>query len=315
MLLNLPERTDKLDGFALAASLAGFTFSVIAGVRGDDVSNKSLPALAGIPSSNFKAKQNIIGCWRGHMNFARHIVQNGLSSALIIEDDSDWDTHLKQQLELFAQGSQFVTNSQKNVPKSPYGDDWDLLWLGHCAIGIAEKDKCSRRFVIENDPTVPHVSRRVNYQGVPNMNDEGYDNSTRIVFHADQGCCMYSYALSARGARKVLYHESTTNKLDPIDFALSDMCKAEGGLKCIGTFPQLFSSHRTAGATWKDSDMSSEWKDTERKKADTPNIVYSLKLNTQKLLEEGEGTEPERQWPEDPVIAGPPRLRTYDSCD
>ena len=48
-VLNLAERPDKLDAFALASTLTGFNAEVIQGVRGEEVVNKALPSLEGIP--------------------------------------------------------------------------------------------------------------------------------------------------------------------------------------------------------------------------------------------------------------------------
>ena len=48
-VLNLAERPDKLDAFALASTLTGFTAELIQGVRGEEVVNKALPSLEGLP--------------------------------------------------------------------------------------------------------------------------------------------------------------------------------------------------------------------------------------------------------------------------
>ena len=69
-VINLPERTDKLDQFVIVSSLADITADVIEGVKGKDVQNKSLPALEGLPTADH-GRDNIVGCWRAHMNFAR----------------------------------------------------------------------------------------------------------------------------------------------------------------------------------------------------------------------------------------------------
>jgi hypothetical protein len=69
-VINLPERTDKLDAFSIVSSLTGFAVKVIEGVKGQDVQNKSLPALEGLPTAE-AGRNNIVGCWRAHMNFAR----------------------------------------------------------------------------------------------------------------------------------------------------------------------------------------------------------------------------------------------------
>lgn len=48
-VINLPERTDKLDNLAVASSLTGFQFDIIEGVKGAEVQDKALPALVGLP--------------------------------------------------------------------------------------------------------------------------------------------------------------------------------------------------------------------------------------------------------------------------
>lgn len=37
-----------------------------------------------------------MGIWRAHANAWRHIIDNNLESALIIEDDVDWDVNIKE---------------------------------------------------------------------------------------------------------------------------------------------------------------------------------------------------------------------------
>ncbi|KAK4691362.1 hypothetical protein P7C71_g5621, partial [Lecanoromycetidae sp. Uapishka_2] len=304
-VLNLPERTDKLDLFALASSVTGFAFNVIKGVKGAEINNKSLPTLNGAPTSDNPDKEGIIGCWRAHMDAAQAIIRDRLSTVLILEDDADWDTHLKDQLELFAQGSQFVTGTPRGkTPHSPYGDDWDLLWLGHCGTGIS--DESERRFVIENDFTVPPTEGRLNYAGVPDLEKDGYDKRTRIVFPANWGVCMYAYALSYHGAQKLLRSQSTLQSLQPIDLAIGGMCGDE--FKCIGVFPQLFDTHKAAGRVGRDSDMRTPSEGEHRDKSFTANIVHSTKLNLDLLLKDA-SAKPERQWPEDSKVVGPPRTK------
>lgn len=47
-VINLKERTDKLDAIQMAASLTDFQLDVIEGVRGTEISNKSMPT-NGVP--------------------------------------------------------------------------------------------------------------------------------------------------------------------------------------------------------------------------------------------------------------------------
>lgn len=65
-MLNVPSRTDKLDAMRLTASLTDFDFDVIKGVVGKEVSAKALSG----EFPQIEGQDGIIGCWRGHMNFA-----------------------------------------------------------------------------------------------------------------------------------------------------------------------------------------------------------------------------------------------------
>ncbi|KAL8942138.1 MAG: hypothetical protein Q9216_001823 [Gyalolechia sp. 2 TL-2023] len=309
-VINLPERHDKLDAFSLAASLTGFTHGVIEGVRGQDVVNKSLPSLEmANPPKSEKGRSNIIGCWRAHLNFAQRIVRERISTALVVEDDSDWDVSFREQMADFATGSRYISGTAKK-PRSPYGDDWDLLWLGHCAVQEDPSDQ--RRFVIENDDTVPPQQHRVNFSKCPKLNEEGYDNSTRIVFRAKDGVCLYAYALSFHGAQKVLRWQNKMDKFLPIDISIGNQCKNDPNFKCIGVFPQLIDSHKPAGRQSRDSDIGTFDPNNIREKGFTNNIVRSTRLNIETLLYDGEKAKIEDQWPDMPQLTGPRRTRFHN---
>ena len=224
-----------------------------------------------------------------------------------MEDDADWDTGVKDQLDLFAQGSQFVTGVQAGQKtSSPYGDDWDLIWLGHCGNQIYPED--SRRFVIENDDTVPARNRRANFAHIPDMDREGYDNHTRIIYRAKRGLCLYAYALSYRGALKLLRDQAALTKFAPIDIGIGDWCQEDPDIKCVGVFPQLIDSHKPAGRLSRSSDIGDYSPQEIRPKSYTHNIVHSTRLNVDHLLA-GQVDMIERQWPEDPMVDGPLKAR------
>jgi len=185
---------------------------MIDGVDGSKVPSKALPY-------TMNQSSKVIGCWRAHMNVLHDMVARKVQSKLIFEDDADWDVSLKTQLVQFAHGSRYISGTPQDIPtKSPYGDGWDLLWLGHCGTWVDPWD--GRRFVIPNDPTVEPVEKRDNI-GQPDMSPwEGQngDNSTRIVFSAYGGVCTAAYAISLKGAEKALYHMSMTAYNAPVDW-------------------------------------------------------------------------------------------------
>lgn len=243
-----------------------------------------------------------------------------------MEDDADWDTSLKSQLHLFAEASQYILGkglptpgetttrkSSKTTPSSPYGDAWDLLWLGHCGSVIKPNDP--RRFLIENDPTTPPPFRRINQplRGLVDIEDAAITNTTRLIFQTEAARCTYAYALSNRGARRTLATLSSLRRFEPFDVALSRLCREEERFKCLSVFPQLVGNFEKlveddeGGA----SAGGGRGRELALKGWGTPNIVYSTRLNMVRLLA-GNKENFERQWPDDPVVEGVMQTRTLN---
>jgi len=215
-------------------------------------------------------------------------VDQNLGSALILEDDIDWDIRLKTQLQTFALASQALlsedTQKRNHLrgnwethrpeyqkisfpltslpfpprPKSsPYGDDWDMLWLGHCGIAFHDKPPSSR-IIIPNDQTVPEAKYLKPHPfGSPDKFGSLYPPHTRVVHHAAGSSCSLAYALSQRGARKLLYEFGVKAFDKQIDFMFGEFCenipdiegtrsgigRGESEGVCITVQPPLFSHH------------------------------------------------------------------------
>ena len=297
LMINLPIRTDKLDMFALAASQTGFNFSVIEGVE-----NGKIPAVA-LPWDWGDEEPPVRGVWRAHLNAILTVVREGLSSALIIEDDADWDVNIKSQLPPIAMGTQHLLNtSQKhNEPHSPYGDGWDMLWLGHCA---SEAKEDTERFLINNDPTVPPPSKQWN-MWTPGYNAQGVTNSTRVVSRNNNAICTQGYAVSYAGAQKILYHVSTQPNPDAIDTAYNHLCDSalkgdNPEFECLNVWPAIINSFLKQGSEAGDSDQSDPGRTKEptekaqiRTKSYAYNLMWSAKMNMGNLVM---GKNPEQQW-------------------
>ena len=230
------------------------------------------------------------------------IVSKRLSTAIIIEDDADWDLNIRSTMEYLALGSQTLLDTPEDVPPhSPYGDGWDLIWFGHCASSTIKGD--DRRFIMRNDPNVPSRQHRTNYGEIPDMS--AYDDNTRIMFFTAGNTCTYSYALSYHGAAKILKYLSIDIFNKPIDYGLREMCeKKDRGFKCISVFPQIFGEHKPAGANGRDSDIDDRNLTNVRTKGYTHNTVHSTRLNLEHLID-GRMDLLENQYGEDPQLTGP----------
>ncbi|KAI0005204.1 glycosyltransferase family 25 protein [Xylariaceae sp. FL0662B] len=302
-VVGLPERSDKRDAISLTSALTGFHVEWVDGVRGETIPDKAVP----FGTDRKKLWETNLGSWRGHMNAVRRIVDDGLDSALIMEDDMDWDVRLKPQLELVAQGARALLPSASD-PNSPYGDDWDIIWLGHCGEVFPEtldenKEKpaddrgiqyMSRKFVIERDLTVPPKDKVTGLVDFKNNKEH-----TRWVHITGAPICTFAYALSQRGARKVLFDLSVDHLTGPFDNALAGLCRRavstwgmeeeaanDRGLdaKCISVTPPVFFHHKAKGLVGGDSDIQTVQDGQVREKGTTENIVWSARNNLRNMI-------------------------------
>lgn len=128
-------RTDKQDAMVLLAEFTGIDITRIPGVDGDSISPQAIP-------HHSKVKGGSLGCWRAHANAWRRVLEEGVGSALIMEDDADWDVALKEEFELLSNavwdhesildGQGQKNSSEQDRANNPYGSDWDVLYMGHC---------------------------------------------------------------------------------------------------------------------------------------------------------------------------------------
>ncbi|KAI9799162.1 MAG: hypothetical protein M1833_004202 [Piccolia ochrophora] len=278
--VGLKERSDRRDALTLQADLTGMHVDWVDGYKGRDIVDKAVPI--GV-NRNDMGEANV-GSWRGHIDTIRSMLDNDISTALILEDDVDWDVRLKSQLINFARGARFIRNTPESAPTlSPYGDDWDVLWLGHCGEHFPAND--SRRFVISGDPSVPAYQNT--YQPENDMQKESFPEHTRIVHTSDAPICTFAYAVSRRGAQKIMYALSVAKLEGNFDNALAWFCQAKTlGARCVSVQPTYFFHHRPAGTSRKDSDINRWGEDNEvqREVGFTENIRWSVRLNMEQII-------------------------------
>ncbi len=298
---------------SLAAALTGLQVEYVDGVK--NVSRDYLP-----PGGKEKhLHDGGLGAWRAHMNVMRKIVEQNLTSALVLEDDVDWDIRVKSQMQDFAKASRLllqplpgttdqfldpsypspspgqepqnfdITKEVTQVPcSSPYGDveRWDFLWVGHCGTQFSratdENTTPLGRAIIPSDDTVPEPQHLGENQELAKQ----YPAHTRVVSRAHGNVCTLAYGVSQAGARRFLY-ELGVNKMDKsTDNMFSAVCdglneRRQGS--CLTVQPQLFNHHRPVGSKSTFSDIQDHG-DEYNEVAYTRNVRWSTRVNFAKLV-------------------------------
>ncbi|CAN8104388.1 unnamed protein product [Discula destructiva] len=317
----------------LMGAATGLHFTFLPGVDGTKVPDSAMPPKA----EGWTGK--VRGSWRAHMDALWYVVDHNLPSALIFEDDLDWDVRIRAQARDFAIASRallqplassegkdgeskYADPTYPNVqakdadldppplkfeqlpptqpPRtSPYGDGWDVLWMGHCGVQqpfaqpkdgefAARSRAISKGAVVQlKDATVPQT------KDIHSWDDDGharfretYPAHTRVTHHGLDEVCTFAYAVSQAGARKILYELGLWKMDDPFDLGLRQFCDGIMGHErhiCLTTNPSLFSHYEHKEGSELDHEKT--W-----------NIRWSARENLLKLLDGKDDYDD--QWPD-----------------
>lgn len=69
------------------------------------------------------------GCWLGHLHALRHFLSTKQATALVLEDDADWDVAIQAQV---VRAQEYLRKLTVPVTDYLWGTEWDVLYLGHC---------------------------------------------------------------------------------------------------------------------------------------------------------------------------------------
>jgi hypothetical protein len=168
--------------------------------------------------------------WLSHLDLLKYIVQSGLETALIFEDDVDWDVAVKDQIRLMSDAVRNFTKVASSDP-SPYCRNWDILWIGHC--GDVTTNATER--VEYSDPT---VLAHADYTGWSRRYNHGtWSEGHRLVQHGANPICTSAFAVTRHGAQHVL-EWAGSGQDEAFDVRLAKACRSES-LKVLTIQPEL----------------------------------------------------------------------------
>lgn len=180
------------------------------------------------------------------------MLDEDIESALILESDADWDMRIKSSMLGLAEGAKEIADfhfdpsldahgmgthpRDLSMPRAPapYGDNWDLLWIGHCG---AHGDPDGRAYSY-HDPASGGREHAWIVDGAPTV-AWGDLVQTRLVFQLRTAVCMPAYAIS-KGAAAKLDRKFAVGDA-PVDIKLRNHCVDDVDLTCLGTYPSIFS--------------------------------------------------------------------------
>ncbi|KAK9350499.1 hypothetical protein V1523DRAFT_355260 [Lipomyces doorenjongii] len=252
LYISMPYRTDRQDAMNLVASMSGIKLRLVEGVDGESINLKAIPDNA---NPNLRASE--LGCWRAHANAWRFVIENNLETALILEDDIDWDKNIHQifqDLSIQMQNStlRLASPTDHERASAPYGLDWDVLVMGQCV------DKAHPEHhdlvLVYDDPNVPsrEDTEFVFLNVMESLGVSGDDvGKKRLLYPAFGPACTMGYAVTRKGAQRLLLNLSYLDLRAPVDLDIAWTLR-DGKVRGYTVTPPLFTPWRVGGQ--KDSD-------------------------------------------------------------
>ncbi|KAH0536865.1 hypothetical protein FGG08_006296 [Glutinoglossum americanum] len=275
LVISLDYRTDRQDALALLSSLSSLNLTIFHGVTGEETAHS--PA---IPPDT-KLRPSELGCWRSHVNAWKHIIESGVETALITEDDADWHVNIKAQMSLLSQellrwgsplgaksggwgmdgnnltaaapgrkeGRGLLKEKKGTGSAAPYGLDWDIFWIGQCLQANDPEGLPRPGFSYRDTAGAPKPISELHNSFGEELRLHGVDpdaeleKETRIVAEASGPACTTGYAVTRTGAHKLLYTLGYLGPTDPVDMQLLNLC-SQRELRSLWVVPPLISEWR-----------------------------------------------------------------------
>lgn len=195
---------------------------------------------------NSTLKRGSAYAWLGHLNALAAFLETDQYSALIIEDDTDWDTRLRsQQIPQIAYAIRELVGSHDGY----YGQlgSWDIVWLGHCGDYFdASRGSSMRSIKSFLDPAMPNFHDLHPWTQAFMVEIGAVENQRRLVHESVRPLCTFAYAVTRSAAERVLYGfarqepvRDAEKPCEAYDVRLLEGCRDEG-LKCISVNPEIF---------------------------------------------------------------------------
>ena len=205
--------------------------------------------------------------WLAHHVVLHSFLASDAETALILEDDVDWDIRLRTtQISLAQRAVRNLTSSSGSLSKNtsisnshPWSDPslWDVLYLGHCGdywveVGsihgpgfLKPSDLTSIPHTTYHDPSMLETSNLHPFT-TWQLNSFNLPNQTRIVHPSKSPLCTFGYAVTREAAQRILidiapaHEETNADSIVAYDVALMAACCDSSQLRCYTLTPEVF---------------------------------------------------------------------------
>lgn len=192
--------------------------------------------------------------WLGHLNALRWFLATDLESVMIIEDDVDWDIHLRTiQIPTAAAAIRKLVSDKTDPPgklntkpewNNFWGNSstWDILYLGHCGDIFRPSSWSSQIPRVEyEDKTLP-ARREMHPYTAKFLESIHVPEQVRIIHQSIFPLCTFGFAVTRNAAQRLLTEiapKEAEGGTMAYDVRVLEGCR-DMGLRCWSANPELF---------------------------------------------------------------------------
>lgn len=192
--------------------------------------------------------------WLGHKNAMEWFLASTHETMLVLEDDVDWDIHLRTQQIPIAASAIRRLSARRTEPRTSTAyiparnnywsntSTWDILYLGHCGDifrPTSWTDHVAR--MSWPDPTLP-LRKDLHPYTAKFLESIDVPERTRLIHESIFPLCTFAFALTRPAARRLLY-DIAAREADggtmAYDVRVLEACR-DLGFRCWSANPELF---------------------------------------------------------------------------
>ncbi|KAJ2860818.1 hypothetical protein GGI22_002611 [Coemansia erecta] len=202
-VLNMPSRVDRRRNMQALAKFHGLRFDY---AQTFDASRANALGRA----SGYATNGTHLACYLSHLGVYKRMVEEGIETALILEDDVDMEIDLKKRHKLIM-----------DQAYRRYKGDWDMLYLGHCTADPGEPGMAllSRA---NGAATAPGANSNASLFVAP-ADRAAFLQRDLTLYLAEYPMCLHAYAVTRACAKRlaVLLEERLRTVGQDIDLVLA----------------------------------------------------------------------------------------------
>ena len=243
------EGSPRRDGLLLASNITEIDITIPNQPKWTDAEVNKLRA-----DRDSRISRGSALAWLGHLNALRWFLATDLESVLILEDDVDWDIHLRtQQIPSAAAAIRKLVRDKTSIPGNlntkpewnnywGYSSTWDILYLGHCGDIFRPSSWTSQvQRIIYEDKTLP-PRREMHPYTVSFLQSLDIPEYTRMMHQSIFPLCTFGFAVTRNAAYKLLTdiaHKEAEGGTMAYDVRVLEACR-DLGFRCWSANPELF---------------------------------------------------------------------------